>query len=157
QGTAADYERASTVAERTEGLVVDLAETPHWIAANRFWYRKVVKGGAEFVLVDAATAQRRPAFDHDKVATGLGAATHHAYTATTLPFTTIAFADGEGAIDVTVDNANWRCALAQVRCARVSDAPQNAGRGQGGAGRGGGRGGAPVEEGGGRGNIPQTF
>jgi dienelactone hydrolase len=38
QGTAADYERAATVAERTEGLVVDLAEAPHWIEGNRFWY-----------------------------------------------------------------------------------------------------------------------
>src|SRR4051812_7754508 len=68
QGTAADYDRASTVAERTEGLVLNLAETPHWIPGNKFWYRKTVKGGAEFVLVDSATAQRRPAFDHDKVA-----------------------------------------------------------------------------------------
>src|SRR5262245_40904252 len=100
QGTAADYERASTVTERTDGLVLDLAETPHWIPGNKFWYRKTVKGGAEFVLVDSASAQRRPAFDHDKVATVLGTATKHSYTATTLPFTTIGFVDGEGAIDV---------------------------------------------------------
>src|SRR5262249_35444443 len=124
QGTAADYERASTVAERTDGLVLDLADTPHWIAGNKFWYRKTVKGGAEFVLVDAATAQRRPAFDHDKLATVLGTATKHTYTATTLPFTTLMFVDGEGAIDVVVDSATWRCTLAQVRCARMSDAPQ---------------------------------
>jgi hypothetical protein len=36
QGTAADYERASTVAERTEGLVLDLADTPHWISNTKF-------------------------------------------------------------------------------------------------------------------------
>src|SRR5262249_44001802 len=131
QGTAADYERASTVAERTDGLVLDLADTPHWIAGNKFWYRKTVKGGAEFVLVDAATAQRRPAFDHDNLATVLGTATKHSYTATTLPFTTLTFVDGDGAIDVVVDGARWRCTLAQVRCARMSDAPQAGGRGQG--------------------------
>src|SRR5262245_17756367 len=147
QGTAADYERASTVAERTEGLVLDLAETPHWISGTKFWYRKIVKGGAEFVLVDAASAGRRPAFDHDKIATVLGTATKHSYTATTLPFTTIAFVDGEGAIDVADDGANWRCTLAQVRCARLGDAVPAGGRGQGLQG-GGGRGGGPVDEGG---------
>jgi hypothetical protein len=156
QGTAADYERASTVAERTEGLVLDLADTPHWISNTKFWYRKTVKGGAEFVLVDAASVQRRPAFDHDKIATVLGSATKHSYTATTLPFTTFTFVDGEGAIDVAVDGANWRCTVSPVGCARLGDAPQGGGRGQGlrGAGRGGsGRGGAPVDERGGRGNT----
>src|SRR5262245_65445537 len=142
QGTAADYERASTVTERTEGLVLDLAETPHWISGTKFWYRKIVKGGAEFVLVDAASAQRRPAFDHDKIATVLGTTTKHSYTATTLPFTTLAFVDGEGAINVAVDGANWRCTLAQVRCARLGDAAQAGGRGPGSQGPGrGGRGG----------------
>ena len=37
QGTAADYERAAAVAERTDGLVVDVPETPHWISPTRFW------------------------------------------------------------------------------------------------------------------------
>jgi hypothetical protein len=91
-----------------------------------------------------------------KIATVLGSATKHSYTATTLPFTTFTFVDGEGAIDVAVDGANWRCTVSPVGCARLGDAPQGGGRGQGlrGAGRGGsGRGGAPVDERGGRGNT----
>src|SRR5262250_1792118 len=75
QGTAADYARADSVAERTDGLVLDVPEAPHWLAGNRFWYRKSVKGGNVFVLVDAAAARKQPAFDHDRMAAAIGAAT----------------------------------------------------------------------------------
>jgi dipeptidyl aminopeptidase/acylaminoacyl peptidase len=149
QGTAADYQRADTVADRTDGLVLDVPEAPHWIASNRFWYRKTVKGGNVFVLVDAASSQKRPAFDHDRIAAAIGAATQHTYTGVTLPFRTIAFVDNDRAIDVTVDNFVWRCALG-AGCTKQGPAEDD-----GRAGRGGGRGAGPVEEGGGRGNIAQ--
>ena len=155
QGTAADYERANTVEERTRGLVVDVPETPHWISDTRFWYRKSVKGGNAFVLVDAASAVKRPAFDHERIAAALGKATGHSYTSTTLPFDTIAFVNGDVAIDVAVDGTTWRCALVLTACAKQNDAGRGAG-GRGGRG-GGGRGGAATDEGGGRGNIPQTL
>src|SRR5262245_63735714 len=151
QGTASDYQRADSVAERTDGLVLDVPDAPHWIAGNRFWYRKTVKGGNVFVLVDAAAAQKRPAFDHDRIAVAIGAATQHTYTGVTLPFRTIAFVDNDRAIDVTVDNFVWRCALAAA-CTKQGPADDD-----GRAGRGGGRGAGPVDEGGGRGNIAQRF
>jgi hypothetical protein len=132
QGTAADYERADNVAERTQGLVVDVPETPHWLSENRFWYRKSVRGGNMFVMVDAAAAQKRTAFDHDKIAAALGAATGRTYTSVTLPFTTITFVDGESAIDVVAEDALWRCSLAAAVCTRRGPAPEDAGRGRGG-------------------------
>ncbi len=158
QGTLADYQRADTVAERTAGVVVDLAEAPHWIDGNRFWYRKSVKGGNVFVLVDAGAAQKRPAFDHDRIAAALSTATHHAFTGITLPFNAVAFVDADRAIDVVVDEVTWRCGLTDSSCTR-RETPAQSGRGANGRGGrgGGGRGGAPIEEGGGRGNIPQTF
>src|SRR5262245_14930904 len=159
QGTTADYQRADTVAERTDGLVLDVPEAPHWLAGNRFWYRKSVKGGNVFVLVDAASAEKRPAFDHDRIAAALGAAAQHTYTGVTLPFRTFTFVDNDRAIDVTVDNFVWRCSLAAgpstppgAGCSRQGPAEDD-----GRAGRGGGRGAGPVEEGGGRGNIAQRF
>ena len=146
QGTVADYERADTVAERTDGLVVDLVEAPHWIAGNRFWYRKSVKGGNVFVLVDATAAQKRPAFDHEKIATGLSAATGHQYTAVTLPFRTITFGDGDRVIDVEVDGVVWRCSLAESNCAPGDAAPGGRGGAAGGGRGGGGRGGVAVAD-----------
>lgn len=48
--------------------------TPHWFANNtRFWYRNDLPNGAkEFILVDAQSGTRQPAFDHNAVASQLG-------------------------------------------------------------------------------------
>lgn len=134
QGTAGDYQRASNVAERTAGLVVDAPEEPKWIDGNQFWYRKSVIGGNVFVLVDAATAQKRPAFDHARIASALTAKLSRPYTGITLPFQTIAFADGDRAIDVTLEGGRWRCVLADANCTRQEDAAVGSG------GRGNGQG-----------------
>ena len=76
QGTAADYQRAEALRERIEGLVVDAAEVPTWVGAgsSQLVYRKSVKGGYAFVLVDAATLRKGPAFDHDRLAAAFVAA-----------------------------------------------------------------------------------
>ena len=56
QVTRADYERAAGLRRRYDGLAVNIVDRPTWIGkTNHFWYRKSVKGGNEFVLVDAET------------------------------------------------------------------------------------------------------
>src|SRR5205085_1627744 len=59
QGTLADYRRATAVTERLAGLTVDVAQQPTWVSPTRFWYRKSVKGGSEFVMVDATSRGAR--------------------------------------------------------------------------------------------------
>ncbi len=131
QGTPEDYERAATVRQRLAGLTFGVAEAPTWIGdSHRFWYRKSVPGGHEFVLVDAKQVRRGPAFDHGRLATALSQATGGEYTATTLPFRTFEFVDDEGAIEFDADRSRWRCDLATYGCTRVGDAtlgprPQN--------------------------------
>ena len=50
----ADYERAAGLRKKYDGLAVNIVDRPTWTGkTNRFWYRKSVKGGNEFVLVDA--------------------------------------------------------------------------------------------------------
>ena len=76
QGKAADYARAESVHRRLDGLVVDAVDTAAWIGnTSRFWYRKSVTGGSTFMIADAATLQKKPAFDHAAVAASLSAAT----------------------------------------------------------------------------------
>jgi hypothetical protein len=76
QGTLADYERAQNLRKRFGGAAIDLPGRAVWIEqTSRFWYRKSVKGGNEFVLVDADTLARKPAFDHERLAASLSAAT----------------------------------------------------------------------------------
>jgi dipeptidyl aminopeptidase/acylaminoacyl peptidase len=109
QGTLADYRRAASVERRLGGLAVGVADAPTWIGATgRFWYRRSVAGGHEFVVVDAATQQKQPAFDHERLAAALSAATGERYTAKTLPFRTFAYTDSGGGAAIDVD-ARWRC------------------------------------------------
>src|SRR5947209_12051425 len=69
QGTPADYQRAAALREKYEGAAANVVDPVGWIdKTNRFWYRKSVKGGNEFVLVDAETRTKAPAFDPQKLA-----------------------------------------------------------------------------------------
>jgi dipeptidyl aminopeptidase/acylaminoacyl peptidase len=118
QGTEADYERADSLPKKYEGLVVNIAERANWIGdTNRFWYRKSVKGGHEFVFYDAEMLVRKPAFDHAKLAASLSAASgDKMLTALSLPFPSITFVDQEKAIEFIIRDVKWKCDLAQYSC-----------------------------------------
>ena len=133
QGTRADYDRAYALNRRLEGLVVDAPETPVFIGkSDRFWYRKAVRGGNEFVLVDATTREKRPAFDHARLAASLSAARDTTYTATGLPFNRITFVDDGQSIEFAAADSLWRCTLSDYACRRTGPAPRFGGRGGGG-------------------------
>ena len=122
QGTLADYARADSFAARAPGLVVGVAEEPNWIGAtDRFWYRTSVAGGKRFVVVDALSRRRAPAFDHARLAVALRATTHDTATALRLPFDRFTFVDNERAITFVLRDSTWRCRLANYGC--TNDGP----------------------------------
>jgi len=124
QVTQADYERAARLRTRFQGLAVNIVDRPTWIGkTSHFWYRKSVTGGNEFVLVDAETMTRKPAFDHEKLAVSLSTAINKKYTAVTLPFMTISFVDNEQAIEFIADASRWRCSLSDYGCQKLGPAP----------------------------------
>jgi len=164
QGTIPDYLRATGLRDKYDGLVVDAIETPRWIErTNRFWYRKTVKGGHQFLLVDADVATKAPAFDHVRLAAALESALGRPVTPVTLPFSVFEFTNSGRDIQFLVSDApggrggatggrgrgdgplfppgtpTWRCSLDTYTCRR----PEAAGRG-GRGGRGGGGLGGPV-------------
>ena len=141
QGTIADYQRAMGLREKYQGLAINAPEPATWLEKeSKFWYRRSVKGGNEFILADAATQAKQPAFDHAKLAERLTALVEpeKPYTAVTLPFNTFTFADGQSAIQITVSNTPYRCSLSDYSC-RLDERGGRSGRG----GRGGGRQGIP--------------
>ncbi len=164
QGTLADYARAQGLQAKARGLVVNQPGAVNWIGeSGHFWYAKTVKGGAEFVLVDATTASRKPAFDHDKLAAAINAASGGHYTGVTLPFVPAAGgrggAGGRGAVpagapqtapltfqnnDQTIEFGSggfmYTCQLTGYTCTKGGAIPQSA------AGAGRGRGGSPEAE-----------
>ena len=136
QGTLEDYRRAAAVSQRLAGLTINVAQTFTWIDTARFWYRKSVKGGNEFVLVDAATGAKRPPFDHARLASALSSVTGGNYTAVTLPFTDFTYIERDGpAIEADVGSAHVRCSIAAYQCTRTgpATAPGAFGRGRGAA------------------------
>jgi dipeptidyl aminopeptidase/acylaminoacyl peptidase len=115
--SAADYTRALDLRERYEQLVTGEPDSAVWVGTtHRFFYRRSVSGGHEFILVDAATGQRRAAFDHARLAEALSRALNGKWTATTLPFNTFRFVDGEEAIEFQTDSARVTCRLETYQC-----------------------------------------
>jgi dipeptidyl aminopeptidase/acylaminoacyl peptidase len=140
QGTAADYARAEGLRARYESLVIDAADPPTWVGreSNQFVYRKSVQGGFAFVLVDAATLEKRPAFDHDRLATSIETAVKRPagppITGATLPLGRLAYVENGRAIEFTLtgrpgevvtDTTRWRCTLADYVCARAPVRPDS--------------------------------
>src|SRR5260221_24108 len=50
QGTLADYQRAGALRAKYQAVAVNIPEAPSWLDGTRFWYRKSVPGGHEFVM-----------------------------------------------------------------------------------------------------------
>lgn len=134
--TPADYERAMELRDRWQYLTENLADPATWIAnTHRFHYRKTVQGGHRFILVDAVTQQKQPAFDHDRLAVALSKSTGTEFTALRLPFSTFQFTDGERSMQLTMTGPggvgrgeSWTCRLSDYTCAPAASEGLGGGR-----------------------------
>lgn len=118
--TAEEYERALELwPTELLGRVTNALVIPTWIAGEeRFWYRLEHLDGHEFVLVDAATGEKRPAFDHAAVAAALGEDPR------ALPID--GFVEERGALTVTLAGGRTRRIAADGSVEEVSAAPDPA-------------------------------
>jgi dienelactone hydrolase len=146
QGTLADYQRSQSLQTKARGLVVNSPGTPAWIAGTEhFWYPRTVKGGTEFLLVDAAAGTKKLAFDHDRLAEAISKAMGTPYTGLKLPFAPpeggrggggrgagaqqgLTFVDHETAIRFGAAGFRWSCTLTDYTCTKGEALPA-AGRG----------------------------
>jgi len=140
QGTLADYQRGHDLQAKARDLVVNMPGPAHWIAdSHRFWYAHSVKGGAEYMLVDADAGAKKIAFDHEKLSEAVSKATGHKYTAQTLPFQSglprgrggprrpaenaqtapLTFLDEAKTIQFGVDGSLYKCALQAYTCVKA--------------------------------------
>jgi dipeptidyl aminopeptidase/acylaminoacyl peptidase len=128
QGTLADYERAANLRDKVQFLALNVVDRAGWIEkTSRFWYRKTIKGGYEFEVVDAENQAKKPAFDHQKLAASLSAAAGEKYTALNLPFMTIAFVDNEKSLEFDAGDFKWRCDLTDYSCKKLGPAGRRRG------------------------------
>ncbi len=95
--------------------------TPHWFQGDlRFWYRNDLREGAkEFILVNAETGKREPAFDHAKLAASLSQAAGESFKPDTLPFSSIEFVHDSQSLQFEAAGKTWECDLANYQCHEV--------------------------------------
>ncbi|MDB5133027.1 MAG: ptpA 3 [Mucilaginibacter sp.] len=107
--TDKDYERAeSFMSYNTQPLVDHGDVRPNWLPGDKFWYRTLTPNGSEFVLVDPVKRTRMVAFDQEKLASALSAASGKTYTAYMLPFQGIGFTDDDKYVTFQADGKKWK-------------------------------------------------
>src|SRR6185295_13233883 len=141
QGTLADYQRGQGLQAKARGLVVNLPGAPNWIGDSaQLWYWRSVKGGTEFMLVDASAGTKKLAFDHEKLAAAISSASGTHYTALALPFApapagrggggggggrgagpapgALTFSDNNQSIQFGAAGVMWKCTLTSYTCVK---------------------------------------
>jgi dienelactone hydrolase len=153
QGTLADYQRGQGLQAKARSLAINVPSAVTWIGdSDHLWYSKTAKGGTEFVWVDAAAGVKRPAFDHDKLAAAISAASGGHYTGLTLPFAPVTggrggavgggrgggpapgaltFIDNERGIQFGASGFLWKCMLNDYTCTKGDAIPEAAAGGRG--------------------------
>ena len=90
---------------------------PHWFAdnsgaSNLFWYRvDLPQGRREFILVNAVTEQRGPAFDHSRLAKTLNEKNGKPVTAEFLPIESLDFARDQKTVTLRGAGQDWKLDL----------------------------------------------
>jgi dipeptidyl aminopeptidase/acylaminoacyl peptidase len=119
-----DYERAIGLRNSWSGLTENIAESAQWIeGTHRFVYRKTVPGGFQFIVMDAETKQKQPAFDHDRLATALSTASGKIFSGLHLPFTepfaSAEISDGGRVLTTEFGEVSWKCSLTDYVCSQL--------------------------------------
>jgi dipeptidyl aminopeptidase/acylaminoacyl peptidase len=113
---AEHLDRGQLLRSLRNGLVI-----PHWVGAtDRFWYRHDNPTGFDFVLVNAATGRKQPAFDQVALARALGTALKRSVSGDSLPIDDFSVAAGGQTIQVTVAAMNWACDIVTGTCRDVT-------------------------------------
>ncbi len=130
QGTRADYERADGLRELTQNKVFRDRVRPNWLEDDAsFWYRiQTAADRHEFVLVDAEKGQRKPAFDHARLADALSAQGVRNAAPDRLPIDRLEFDLQKNRLVFRCGDAWWACNLANyVLTKHQSDQTPSAG------------------------------
>ena len=126
QGTRSDYERALNLKKTTANKVFKSRVVPHWLPGNtQFWYRNdLSEERREFILVNAETGVRQPAFDHKRLASELSKATGEEIQADRLPIDNLGFSKSGSELLFRSQSKRWKCDLQNYEIQEVSQEEQ---------------------------------
>ncbi|MGY0634313.1 DPP IV N-terminal domain-containing protein [Luteimonas sp. A478] len=119
---AADYRRSLELRGQWMHLTSGIVGPVRWIDDGRYYYRRTVQGGFEFVVRGVGEEGGQPAFDQARLARALGQALGSEHDGRRLPFAGYEYLDDERAIRAWIDGGWVRCDLgAEYACTRVQD------------------------------------
>lgn len=133
------YQRANGFQRFANNAAFKLTLTPNWFGGHYFWYRNGLKNeNKEFVLVDAEKGEKRPAFDHKRLAEALSKEVGEKVDPAKLPFETIQFSNDLKELKFRVRDRGWSCDLSTYKLTSAQVPPENQG-GRPGGQQGGGQ------------------
>ncbi|MBE0535864.1 MAG: prolyl oligopeptidase family serine peptidase [Phycisphaerae bacterium] len=108
--------------QRPDTRVYKAGIEPHWFAdSTHFWYRNDLPGSSrEFILVDAVNGVRKPAFDHERLASALKAEGIADVRADRLPIEGLEFDVTENTLLFRIGEAAWQCNLKTYHLRKLS-------------------------------------
>ena len=119
QAQEVDYHRAELLLGwHTSPLVAGGRVVPNWIHdTDRFWYRNNTGAGHEFTFVDPAANEKRPLFDHYRLAAALSLAADTSYVPEKLPFEEFEFVErDEARIAFETGERRFTCNIQAYMC-----------------------------------------
>ncbi|MEO9020726.1 MAG: DPP IV N-terminal domain-containing protein [Ginsengibacter sp.] len=119
--TTEDYAHAESLLSYNTQKYIDHPNVrANWISDDKFWYRDADSKGSEFILVDAAKGKRSGAFDQQKLAASLSAATGKTYQPEMLPFQSFSYSADGKSVHFRANGKQWNCDLKNYKCTRVN-------------------------------------
>lgn len=113
-GTRADYMKADTLSARAAESAVGGTVRPQWLGqtGGMFWYERTKPGNRrEWLLVNAPTATRKPAFDHARLAAALSKAINKPVNAEQLPLDRVVLEKDGAVLRLRVAGQAFACDL----------------------------------------------
>ncbi|MCJ7447343.1 MAG: S9 family peptidase [Bacteroidales bacterium] len=112
QGIADDYKRADDLARITMSKVFYGNVRPSWIGnTGNLFYENLTPDGTEYLIVNAISKSKKPAFDQKRFVTAFESATGKKAETGKLPVRNIVFSEKLGSFAFNYDNYNWICNL----------------------------------------------
>jgi len=117
-----NYRAAEAITQWSERkLVRNVDVLPNWLGrTDRFWYRRDGVDGPEWVIVDAKSGERGPAFDHATLAGALAAAVGRPVPATDLPIERVRIDPDTATVQFLAFGRGW---CFDTRTATCKDTP----------------------------------
>ncbi|HZY63043.1 MAG TPA: DPP IV N-terminal domain-containing protein [Edaphobacter sp.] len=132
--TTADYAQAEKFMNyNVDPLVFHTVRDEKFLPDGRFWYRDRGPDGLTLELVDPAKGTKTAAFDRDKLAAAMSAATSgkKTFDASKLKIKDIAFEDNDQVLLVEIDGDAFRCNLSgDVTCSLLAMPVKNGAEGR---------------------------